>query len=89
MVAKGRRGAGYLYVGGGLFAPDRATSRVISDSQLRQRARKWGGELTYTAVPPGSGTRIGIDRDRDGYLDGDELEEGSDPADPASVPCRE
>src|SRR5262249_14448473 len=30
--------------------------------------------------PPGSGRRIGIDRDGDGFLDGDELDAGSDPA---------
>ena len=29
-------------------------------------------DLTFTAVPPGSGRRIGIDRDLDGVLDGDE-----------------
>jgi hypothetical protein len=28
--------------------------------------------LTYTCTPPGSGQRIGIDRDLDGVLDGDE-----------------
>jgi len=31
-----------------------------------------GSELTYTCVPPGAGRRIGIDRDLDGVLDGDE-----------------
>jgi hypothetical protein len=30
------------------------------------------GEVTLTCVPPGSGVRIGIDRDEDGILDGDE-----------------
>jgi hypothetical protein len=29
-------------------------------------------ELTYSCVPPGSGTRIGIDRDEDGVLDRDD-----------------
>ena len=28
--------------------------------------------VTFTAVPPGSGDRIGLDRDGDGVLDGDE-----------------
>jgi hypothetical protein len=37
-------------------------------------------------VPPGTGHRIGVDRDRDGYLDRDELDNGSDPGDPASTP---
>ncbi|MEM7235758.1 MAG: hypothetical protein AAF517_26550, partial [Planctomycetota bacterium] len=45
-----------------------------------------GAILTFTAVPPGSGERVAIDRDSDGILDGDELDAGSDPADPMSVP---
>jgi flagellar hook capping protein FlgD len=43
-------------------------------------------EVTITGVPEGSGARMGIDRDRDGYWDGDELDAGSDPGDPASTP---
>ena len=31
-----------------------------------------GQELTYTAVPPGSGVRTGIDQDEDGVLDADD-----------------
>jgi hypothetical protein len=52
------------------FITDRARQRPIADAELRALAR--GGELTFTAVPPGSGRRIGIDRDLDGNLDGDE-----------------
>ena len=37
-------------------------------------------------VPVGSGRRIGIDRDEDGTLDGDEADAGSDPADPHDPP---
>ena len=37
-------------------------------------------------MPPGSGMRAGIDRDEDGFLDRDELDAGSDPADPLSTP---
>ena len=37
-------------------------------------------------VPPGSGERLGVDRDQDGVLDRDELDVGSDPADAASGP---
>ena len=39
-----------------------------------------------TGVPLGSQHRIGIDRDRDSYLDGDELDAGSDTGDPLSTP---
>jgi hypothetical protein len=45
-----------------------------------------GGALTSTCAPPGSGERMGIDRDLDGALDGDERAAGSDPADPQSTP---
>jgi hypothetical protein len=42
--------------------------------------------VTYTCVPPGSGQRIGVDRDGDGFWDGDERDAHSDPADPSSRP---
>jgi hypothetical protein len=38
-------------------------------------------------VPIGTQTRIGIDRDEDGWYDRDELDAGTDPADPASHPA--
>jgi hypothetical protein len=49
-----------------------------------------GTVVTYTLVPNGTGQRA-IDRDGDGFLDGDERAGCSDPADPTSVPgspCR-
>jgi hypothetical protein len=45
-----------------------------------------GQEITFTAVNYGTEMRRGVDRDADGYLDRDEIELGSDPADAASVP---
>ena len=42
--------------------------------------------FTVTAVPFGSAVRIGNDRDLDGFYDRDELDAGSDPADPTSKP---
>lgn len=62
---------GYLYEGG-RFRGDRASSPSLSDSALRLLALLPGQELTYTCAPPGSGVRMGIDRDLDGILDGDE-----------------
>ncbi len=44
-----------------------------------------GAEQTYTVVPRGAGWRMGVDRDADGYLDRDELDFGSDPANPLSL----
>ncbi|WP_437567229.1 hypothetical protein [Sorangium sp. So ce542] len=89
LVVKGRsQGAelGFLYLGNGWFDPDRAREPWRSDAELRLLATGRGGELTYTCVPPGSGERIGIDRDGDGFRDGDERDAGSDPADPNRVP---
>ena len=59
----------------------------ISAGARAQRA----DELTFTCVPPGSGHRRAIDRDRDGYGDAIEVDAGSDPADAASTPenCHE
>jgi DNA-binding beta-propeller fold protein YncE len=89
LVAKGRiaeNEVGFLYLGGGRFQPDRRALPAILDRDLRRLVTASASELTYTCVPPGSGRRIGIDRDLDGALDGDERAAGSDPADPTSTP---
>ena len=39
-------------------------------------------------VPQGSGVRIALDRDGDGFFDTWEIELGTNPADPASYPFR-
>ncbi len=68
-----------------LFVPDRASESVLNDASLRAVATGGGDPLTYTCVPPGSGVRIGIDRDRDLLLDADEKYFWySDPGDPDS-----
>jgi DNA-binding beta-propeller fold protein YncE len=77
---------GYLYVSPGKFHGDRQSKSLLTDAALRALATECSGEVTYTCVPPGSGVRIGIDRDGDGYLDGDEKDAGSNPADPTSTP---
>src|SRR5262249_40362205 len=66
----------------GLFVSDRRSEPPLTDEELRNLPGRI--DLTYTCVPPGSGERIGIDRDGDGYFDGDEIDAGSDPADPSS-----
>ena len=53
---------------------------------MRGLAATAGQELLYTCVPLGSGFRIAIDRDRDGFRDGDEFDVGTDPGNPASHP---
>jgi DNA-binding beta-propeller fold protein YncE len=66
----------------GQFVSDRASEPAISDGALRSLAAGTGQELTYTAVPPGSGARAGTDRDEDGALDADDC----GPADAATHP---
>ncbi len=87
LVVKGVQASeqrGYAYVGGGLFQSDRF-SETFTAVELRALATP-GSELTYTVVPLGTETRIGIDRDLDGFLDRDEIDGCSNPADPTSVP---
>ena len=89
LVVKGRLASvdrGAVYIGGGEFLTDRVADPPITDAALRALANTSGQEITYTCVPPGSGVRLGIDRDDDGFADRDEIEAGSDPADPASTP---
>lgn len=57
-VAFGGRVHGYLYeVASGTWDPDDGSPN-IADSTLRAMAATAGHEVTYTAVPPGSGRRI-------------------------------
>jgi DNA-binding beta-propeller fold protein YncE len=77
---------GWYRTAAGVFQSDRASDPPINDTTLRAQVATPGQELTYTCVPPGSGIRVGVDRDEDGAFDRDELDAGSDPANPASVP---
>ena len=91
LIVKGSVGGlerGWVRQPGGLFADD--IGGTISDTDLRALALS-EGPLTYTAVPPGSGTRMGIERDEDNLLDGvetntgtfvDATDTGTDPANP-------
>ena len=47
-----------------------------------------GQEFTAMLVPQGSGRRLALDRDGDGYFDTSEVDTGFNPADPASHPGR-
>lgn len=75
---------GWVYQGSNLFQAD-LPGELLSLNELLALAGA-GAELTFTVVPFGSGTRIGIDRDEDGHLDTEEIQAGSDPADPESMP---
>ncbi len=72
LVAKAVLGGwatGYVRRPDGLFAPDDGGG-PIDEETLRALAVEAGGRVTYTCVPPGSGRRVGVDRDADGVWDG-------------------
>jgi len=77
---------GWLYLGADQWESDKAAEPSITTAQLIALAGP-GSEVTISGVPAGSGQRMGLDRDRDGYRDGDELDAHSDPANPASTPA--
>ena len=70
VVAK-KNGRGFVYQSG-FFRPDSTSDSPMTLSQLIASASANKGEVTFTCVPPGSGVRIGIDRDENGILDADE-----------------
>ncbi len=84
-VAAGQQ-RGWTRVAVNTFRSDRASEPLLTNAQLQSLAAVVGQTLTFTCVPPGSGIRAGIDRDLDSFFDRDELDAGSDPADPASNP---
>jgi hypothetical protein len=64
----------------GVFKADRnGETNTIDEVKARN-------EVTFTAVPPGTGQRLGIDRDEDGYGNGTERDFGTDPADANDFP---
>jgi YVTN family beta-propeller protein len=74
VVVKGTVGGephGWTRLASGLFQADDdpTQSALLTDEGLRDLAVT-EGPLTYTAVLPGTGTRLGIDRDLDTVLDG-------------------
>jgi YVTN family beta-propeller protein len=87
LVAKGRQAGlarGWRYNGAGIWQSDRAAESL--GTATLQALAAVGSELTFTVVPAGSQTRLGIDRDLDGVYDRDELDACSDPANAASLP---
>ena len=77
---------GWFYLGGDAWQPDLDPEANLTTAELLASAGT-GSELTVLGVPEGSGFRMGIDRDRDGYRDGDEIIAGSDPGNPNSTPA--
>jgi MYXO-CTERM domain-containing protein len=74
LVAKTVEGSaprGYLRQPGGTFLPDDGGA-AISEAALRAKADPNGAgqDVHYLCATPGSGERVGIDRDQDSVLDG-------------------
>ena len=65
----------------GRFYGDRSDETMLNLEELLSRYRRQGEPLTFTCVPPGDGLRSALDRDLNGYLDGDEPVGDSYPAD--------
>ncbi|MEM6570991.1 MAG: hypothetical protein AAF957_21445 [Planctomycetota bacterium] len=87
LVARGLEAGtprGYAYLGGASFQKDRIAEQLPALDLLN--AATPAAPLTLTVVPFGAQQRIGVDRDEDGFLDRDELDAGSDPANGSSVP---
>lgn len=63
------RSVGYVRRASGAFEPDDGTA-ALDETALRALAAAPGGRVTYTCVPPGSGERVGVNRDGDARFDG-------------------
>lgn len=85
LIAKGTKDGnrrGWYLTSGTTFQSDN-NGETIGLGALMALAGS-GTELTFTVVPEGSGQRMGVDRDEDGFFDYREFLDGTDPADPAS-----
>ena len=89
LIARGRIDEiprSWLYLGGDAWQPDLDTAPNVTTTELLATAGP-SAELTVLGVPEGSGFRMGIDRDRDGYRNANEVLAGSDPGNPSSTPA--
>ncbi|MEO8083608.1 MAG: hypothetical protein ABI780_07290 [Ardenticatenales bacterium] len=79
------RERGWLSWRGRLY-PDRAAEPSTTLAALSSAAAP-GSPLTLLCTPPGDGPRSAVDRDLDGWLNGDEIAAGTSPVDAASHPA--
>ena len=72
LVAKGiiqNQASGWVMNSSQSFIPNIANGTALSLQNLLDQAANPGSSVTFTCVPPGNGTRIGVDRDADNILD--------------------
>jgi len=72
LIAKGVIGSearGWVMNGVQSFVPDRAAETPVTLAGLLSQVTDAGSAVTFTCVPPGNGTRMGIDRDANTVLD--------------------
>ncbi|MFM7737279.1 MAG: hypothetical protein ACKPBU_15025, partial [Alphaproteobacteria bacterium] len=89
LVAKGvlhGEARGWRRVASGRFRSDRTREPLLTLADLRAASAQPGSQVTFLCVPPGSGRRIGVDRDLDGAPARAEIDAGSDPAASGSRP---
>ncbi len=75
---------GYAYNGSSVWKTDHIGTTITHALLLASASA--GAELTITGVPAGAQTRLGIDRDDDTWLDGDEKQVCADHRDATSFP---
>lgn len=88
VIAKGLVGGkqrGYRYDGANLWTPDRQADGQLSTTTLQGMASV-ASPITFTVVVRGQQTRLGIDRDEDGWRDRDEASVCADTGDAANHP---
>ena len=64
---------GWLYDGAGRFRSDREGEASLTRNELEALLSAPDDRLSLMCVPWGSGERLGIDRDANGVLNGDEV----------------
>ncbi|MEE9303058.1 MAG: hypothetical protein V3U84_04645 [Thiotrichaceae bacterium] len=75
VIVKGTKSGeafGAVRLGNGSFQTDDINATPLSENNLLKLANTAGQELTFTAVPLGSSRRMGVDRDDDLILDGND-----------------
>jgi hypothetical protein len=74
LIAKGvisNQARGWVMNASQQFVPNKSGEAAVSLQGLLSQASTAGAPLTFTCVPPGNGTRFGVDRDANGVLDRD------------------